>query len=91
MISASVSAQGLTDSIGKEVLRRVDAQINPGLAIAILRPDKTVQYFNFGVLDIYGTPKVNEHTIFEIGSITKHLHHQFCSNTKRMSFLTNPY
>lgn len=63
--------QSFTDSIKTEVLRRVESNINPGMAIAILHADNTVEYFNFGFSDVENKKSVNEHTIFEIGSITK--------------------
>jgi D-alanyl-D-alanine-carboxypeptidase/D-alanyl-D-alanine-endopeptidase len=67
----SVFAQNLTDSIRHEIRRRVDSKINPGIAIAILNPDESVDYYNFGISDIKSSKQVNEHTTFEIASITK--------------------
>lgn len=67
----SGSAQTISDTIIVEINRRVEAQINPSVAIAVLQPDGTVQYYNFGMTDIDGEQEVDEHTVFEIGSITK--------------------
>ena len=67
----SAFAQALTDSIKLELERRVFHKINPGVAVAVLYPDQSVKYYNFGYLGNEGTQKVDEHTLFEIGSITK--------------------
>ncbi len=43
----------------------------PGLGIAIVKDDETVYHRGFGVCAIGGTERIDEHTIFAVGSCTK--------------------
>ena len=63
----------LPDPLPKHVVNNIQKRIengsNPGISIGIL-DEKGAKYFNFGKVSKDGQP-VDEHTIYEIGSITK--------------------
>jgi CubicO group peptidase (beta-lactamase class C family) len=55
--------------VGESVEKRIAEGITPSIAIAII-DRKGIQYFNFGKTSETGN-EVDEHTIYEIGSISK--------------------
>jgi serine-type D-Ala-D-Ala carboxypeptidase/endopeptidase len=59
----------LPDDVVKAVQKRVDGGVNPSIAIGIIDKDGA-HFFNFGTKTTHGSP-VDEHTTYEIGSITK--------------------
>ncbi|MCI4671882.1 MAG: serine hydrolase [Bacteroidia bacterium] len=65
--------QSLEQDLPKEVVeaieKRVEKAYTPSVAIAII-DSSGVRYYNFGKAAVVG-PKVNENTIYEIGSISK--------------------
>lgn len=60
-----------TDSLDRYIEHRMNTEKIPGMSIAIIEPDGEVTYKNFGYTDIQKKQTVDEHTIFEIGSVTK--------------------
>lgn len=63
--NTSVLPRNVVNSIEK----RIDYGINPSIAIGVIDENGT-HFFNFGKKSAQGLP-VDEHTIYEIGSITK--------------------
>jgi CubicO group peptidase (beta-lactamase class C family) len=60
---------GLSDEVIENIEKRVAADLNPSIAVGII--DSTgMRFYSFGTTTIGGNA-VNEHTIYEIGSITK--------------------
>ncbi len=51
------------------IQRRIDQGIYPGVAVGMVNADGTA-YFSFGVRE-HGGARIDEHTVFEIGSISK--------------------
>lgn len=51
--------------------KRMAVERIPGISIALIESDGTVTFHNYGTMGIDQTEPVNEHTIFESGSITK--------------------
>jgi serine-type D-Ala-D-Ala carboxypeptidase/endopeptidase len=63
-------AQKISDEAKTNIKERVENGEYPGIAIALI--DKNgVEYYNLGVRSLKGKEPVNEHSVFEIGSITK--------------------
>lgn len=50
---------------------RVEAGFTPGIVVGMLHDDGSTEFISAGTLRAGGTTMVDEHTIFEIGSITK--------------------
>jgi CubicO group peptidase (beta-lactamase class C family) len=50
---------------------RVEAGLAPGIVVGMLHDDGSTEFISAGTLQAGGTTMVDEHTIFEIGSITK--------------------
>ena len=63
---ASVISKEVEDNIRT----RVDKGINPGIAVGIIDAEGT-RYFSYGSKSLKTKGPVDEHTVFEIGSITK--------------------
>ncbi len=59
----------LPQDVVESINKRIEIGLNPSIAIGVINKTGTY-YFNFGKTKENGTP-VNEHTIYEIGSITK--------------------
>lgn len=59
----------LPSDVIEEINRRIEYGINPSIAIGIVNKEG-YQFYSFGTKQLNGE-KVNEHTIYEIGSITK--------------------
>ncbi len=67
--SEKVSNEHLPDAVSTSINNRIAKGIIPGIAIAII-DSNGIQYFNFGLTSKRGKG-VDEHTIYEIGSISK--------------------
>jgi D-alanyl-D-alanine-carboxypeptidase/D-alanyl-D-alanine-endopeptidase len=70
-----ISAQGIaqtpfTEEFKKNLKERVDGGLHPAIVVAYIDGDK-IQYYSIGVKSLKTKEPVNEHTVFEIGSITK--------------------
>jgi serine-type D-Ala-D-Ala carboxypeptidase/endopeptidase len=59
----------LTDEVSRTIKERIAEGITPSIAIALI-DSNGIQYFNFGLTSKRGK-EVDEHTIYEIGSISK--------------------
>jgi D-alanyl-D-alanine-carboxypeptidase/D-alanyl-D-alanine-endopeptidase len=66
-IVAPVSATDIQAIIDE----RVSAELAPGIVVGLLHGDGSMEFYASGTLQVNGVDKVNEDTIFEIGSITK--------------------
>lgn len=73
--NTSVLPRDVVNSIEK----RIDYGINPSIAIGVIDENGT-HFFNFGKKSAQGLP-VDEHTIYEIGSITKTIWPRVCWDT----------
>lgn len=60
----------LSDEVKDNIKLRVDNGISPGIVVGIIDGDKT-QYYSYGIRSLSGKEPVDEHSVFEIGSITK--------------------
>ena len=60
---------GLSDEVIENIEKRITAGFNPSIVVGII-DSNGMQYFSFGTKTLGGDP-VDEHTIYEIGSITK--------------------
>ncbi len=69
LATLATAQKALPDDVVESIQQRIDNGINPGIAVGIIDQDG-VHYFNFGLAYENGKP-INEHSIFEIGSITK--------------------
>lgn len=66
-----VQAQApLPDAVKDNIKARVDNGISPGIVVGIMDADGS-HYFSYGVKSLKSKESVNEHSVFEIGSITK--------------------
>lgn len=68
-LSQSQSSETLPENVVKSIEKRIENEINPSIAIGIV-DEKGVRYYSFGKVSVEGE-KVNEHTIYEIGSVSK--------------------
>jgi D-alanyl-D-alanine-carboxypeptidase/D-alanyl-D-alanine-endopeptidase len=70
-ISAQAIAQSpFTDAFKNNLKERIDEGIHPAIVVAYIDGEK-IHYYNVGVKSLKTKEPVNEHTVFEIGSITK--------------------
>ncbi len=67
--NCSTQVAPLPDDVIQNIQKRIEYGLNGAIAIGIIDQDGT-RYYNFGSRDSFGT-EVNEHSIFEIGSISK--------------------
>jgi CubicO group peptidase (beta-lactamase class C family) len=65
----SLAQTTLPEAVVESIQSRIDLGMNPSIAIGVL-DDSGVHYYNFGLTKA-GGKTVDEHTIYEIGSITK--------------------
>jgi len=63
------SGKKLPDDVVNSINKRIEFGLNPSVVVGIIDKDGP-HYFNFGRKSENG-PEANEHTIYEIGSITK--------------------
>lgn len=68
-VSSFSQTKPLPPKVVAEINKRIEANVNPGIVIGIIDQDGT-HFYSFGKKKIRGK-KVNEHSIFEIGSISK--------------------
>jgi D-alanyl-D-alanine-carboxypeptidase/D-alanyl-D-alanine-endopeptidase len=70
-VSAQTIAQSpFTDAFKNNLKGRIDEGIHPAIVVAYIDGDK-IHYYSVGVKSLKTKEPVNEHTVFEIGSITK--------------------
>jgi len=60
----------ITDKVKENIQQRVDAGENTGIVVGVIDADVT-DFFSYGKKSLKGTEKVDEYSIFEIGSISK--------------------
>lgn len=60
----------IPDNVMQNIKSRVDNGTITGIAVGVVDGDKTA-YFSYGVRSLTGKEPVDEHSVFEIGSITK--------------------
>lgn len=60
----------LSQEVKDNIKARVDNGTNPGIVVGIMEGDKTYYYY-YGVKSLKSKEPVDEHSVFEIGSITK--------------------
>ncbi len=65
----SPAQSGLSDIVIKNIEQRISTGLNPSIVVGII-DSNGMQYFSFGTRTV-GGELVDEHTIYEIGSITK--------------------
>lgn len=73
LVSAFLSSYGqatLPDDIRDNIKLRIDSDLTPGIVIGII-DGKDVKYYSFGVKSLTTKAAVNEHSVFEIGSVSK--------------------
>lgn len=73
IVTGCISAPSQSDlpqDIEDKIKLRVDDHTNPGIVIGLINGDD-VRYYSFGVKSLTTTEAITEHTIFEIGSISK--------------------
>ena len=61
----------ITDSIDSYITLAMKQWQIPGISIAVIKDDKILVMKGYGLLETGGSEKVNEHTLFGIGSNTK--------------------
>ncbi len=66
---ASFAQKALPEAVAKSIQERLENGHSPSIVVGIIDKDGP-RYYAFGNKTIYGGP-VNEHTIYEIGSISK--------------------
>lgn len=71
LFSAPVSGQQLDEALEAHITRMMTLEDIPGLSIAVRGADGSVHFHNFGTAGLEQETAVTEHTLFEIGSITK--------------------
>ncbi len=62
--------QGVPEEVQNNIDLRVENALNPGIVVGIIDETGT-HYYSSGLKAIQGIDKVDEHTVFEIGSISK--------------------
>lgn len=67
---SACSQSDLPTDVKDKINLRVDNHTNPGIVIGLIDGDG-VQYYSFGVKSLTTAEAVTEHTVFEIGSISK--------------------
>lgn len=70
LITVTLPAQ-IDDSFADYIEKRMKTERVPSYAIAHIGPDGSVSYHNYGFSDTGRETPVNEHTLYEIGSVTK--------------------
>lgn len=56
--------------VKENIKQRVDSGQHPGIVVGMIDGDKT-EYYSYGVKSLVGKESMDEHTVFEIGSISK--------------------
>jgi CubicO group peptidase (beta-lactamase class C family) len=69
-ISYSQTNPAISEEVKKTIQSRIDNGINTGIVVGIIGPEGT-QYYSYGLKSKKSGESVDEHSIFEIGSISK--------------------
>lgn len=70
LTSNSLIGQIITEGLELEIKRRIEQEINPSLAIGVLLPDGTTDFYGYGYYDS-SKKQPDSLTLYEIGSVTK--------------------
>ena len=70
LIGCATKEEVFTPELKENIKLRVKNEIITGIVIGVITPDGT-NYFSYGVKSLETKELVDEHTVFEIGSITK--------------------
>ncbi|WP_167619486.1 serine hydrolase [Maribellus sediminis] len=68
--SCTTDDQNISDEVKENIIARVNNDVNTGIVVGVITPRGT-SFFSYGVKSMETNEPVDEHTIFEIGSITK--------------------
>lgn len=60
----------VTQEVKDNIKERVDKGIHPGIVVGVIEGDKS-SYYSYGVKEMTTKDPVDEHSVFEIGSISK--------------------
>src|SRR5688572_20053495 len=60
----------LPEAVKENIKIRVDNGVHPAIVVGIIDGD-VIEYYSYGVKSLRGNERADEHSIFEIGSITK--------------------
>src|SRR5215216_5442835 len=60
----------ISDQLKASIKERVDSKTTIGIVVGVI-DDAGVRYYSYGVKSLKTNEPVNEHSVFEIGSITK--------------------
>ena len=63
-------AQNLPEDVTANIKTRIDSELTPGIVVGVL-DGKSIKYYSFGVKSLATKAVVDEHTVFEIGSVSK--------------------
>ncbi|PNQ72552.1 serine hydrolase [Hanstruepera neustonica] len=66
----AISQVLIPDAVKENIQARVESGENVGISIAYIEGDQ-VDFYNYGTTDLKHNIPVNEHTVYEIGSISK--------------------
>lgn len=66
----SQAQKGMTSAVKKNIQLRIDNGMNVGIVVGLIDADGT-KYYSFGTKSLATNEKVDEHSVFEIGSISK--------------------
>uniref|UniRef100_UPI003216B383 serine hydrolase n=1 Tax=uncultured Draconibacterium sp. TaxID=1573823 RepID=UPI003216B383 len=68
--SCTTDDQNISDEVKENIIARVNNEVNTGIVVGVITPRGT-SFFSYGVKSMETNEPVDEHTVFEIGSITK--------------------
>lgn len=68
--SFSRAQEKLPEDVKANIKLRIDNDLTPAIVVGVL-DGKDVKYYSFGVKSVATKAAVDEHTVFEIGSVTK--------------------
>lgn len=70
LFSLSYAQKAIPEKVIQNIHARVDGGVNAGIVVGLIDGDE-VSYYSYGLKSVNGTDKVDEHSVFEIGSISK--------------------
>jgi CubicO group peptidase (beta-lactamase class C family) len=69
-LSAQAAAPTISEEVQQNIRTRVDGKFHPGIVVGTINADGSA-YFHYGMTALKDGVPLNEHSVFEIGSITK--------------------
>jgi CubicO group peptidase (beta-lactamase class C family) len=70
-IQRNLSTDNLQATVDSLALPLIESGETPGMIVGVLLPDRSMQYFGYGVMDYDTKKKPDENTLFAVGSISK--------------------